>query len=245
VVDIRRGADDALTIRMNEKVSYYMNHVRLDSSIAVGSELAAGQYLGTFSAATYAFDLGVIDMNITIPLINPARFPSSPPHAGKPLSMFTEPLRSAIYARVRRDGPDLDGSVDYDVPGTASGYWFLPELSVADSGNTLSGPKVLAMARDVQHPSNQAISVGGTLAYPGIWITGSGEADWPTVTPASGEVTYTIHWGPDGPTTSPSAFMRVQMLTADTLKIEMFPQTSPNIMQVAPPFTSNAKVYVR
>ena len=245
VVEIRRGTDDSLTIQMNSTVSYYMSHLLLDNSIALGSELTAGQYLGTFSARVYAFDIGVIDMGTTVPLINPNRFPYTTPHAGKPLTLFTEPVRSAIYGRVRREGPDRNGRIDYDVPGTASGYWFLQGLTVADSPYSLSGPSQLALARDAQCPANQAISIGGTLSYPGAYITGLGEADWTTVTPASGAVTYTLRWPPDGPTSQIGAFMRLQLLNENTLKIETFPQTYPDLMTVAPPFTANAKIYVR
>ena len=245
VTEIRRDADDSLTVQMNAKVSYYMNHVRLDSTIAVGSEVKAGQYLGVFPGSPFAFDIGVIDLNVTIPLIRPERFPYTTPHAGKPLSMFTEPLRTSILARVRREGPDKDGRIDYDVPGTASGYWFLQGLSVADSPMSISGPSQLALARAVRHPEWQAMSCGGTLAYPGAYSLGAGQPAFQTVTLTSGEVAYTVHSLADGPTTPPIAFMRLQMLTADTLKIELWPQTYPNLMSVAPPFTSNAKVYVR
>ena len=41
------------------------------------------------------------------------------------LDEIREPLRSALYARVRRAGPDKDGKIDCDVPGRLVGNWFL------------------------------------------------------------------------------------------------------------------------
>ena len=241
VVDIRRGADDALTLQMNATVSYYMNHTHLDPGIAVGSELIAGQRLGTTSMVAFAFDIGVVDMNITLPLIRPERFPYDTPHAGKPIHMFTEPLRTSIVSRVWRAGTDYDGRVDFDVPGTLSGCWFLLGLPVAVSGSNLSGSSQLAFAVDVRHPEWQGGSVGGTLAYSGVFVTGAGEPAWATVTPASGEVAYTMRWPMDGPASQVFGSMRVKLLAPDTLKIETFPGPA----LPAPAFTDSAKIYVR
>jgi hypothetical protein len=246
VTEIRRDFDDSLTIQMNAKVSYYMNHTRLDSSITVGTEVKAGQYLGVFPGSPFAFDLGVIDLDVTIPLVRPEKFPSTTPHAGKPLAMFTEPLRTALYARVRREGPDKDGRIDYEVPGTASGYWFLQGITPVNYIWTFPADAMLALARAVQRPDWQAVSIGGNLAFSGIVCSvGAGQPDFTAVTPASGEVTYTLHSLADGPATGAWALMRLQLLGPDMLKIETWPLTYPSPSLVVPPFSGNARVYVR
>jgi hypothetical protein len=241
VVDIRRGVDDALTIQMNSRVSYYMNHTHLAAGIAVGSELVAGQVLGTTSAAAFAFDIGVVDLDIQLPLIRPDRYPYSTPHAGKPIGMFAEPLRSSIVSRVRRVGADYDGRVDYDVPGTLSGCWFLLGLPVADSPYNVSGPKQLAFAADPWHPTWQSVSLGGVLGITGAFLSGTGEPAWASVTPASGEVAYTLRWPADGPASQVFGTMRVQLLAPDTLKMEAFT----GLAVPAPAFTDSAKIFVR
>ena len=58
-----------IMVEVNANFTYYLDHIILDSTITLNSMITAGQRLGTTGYA-YAIDLGVINMNITLPGLN-------------------------------------------------------------------------------------------------------------------------------------------------------------------------------
>jgi len=85
-----------------------------------------------------------------------------------PLALFAEPLRSQLYGKVKREGRDKDGKIDYDQPGKLVGNWFHESLSAGESGRGGGGisAKQIAFVYDVVQPTAVRISIGGTVARP-------------------------------------------------------------------------------
>jgi hypothetical protein len=185
--------DDKVVIRVTPTWRYYLGHVTLDPAVRPGQRVRAGEEIGTFSGRAFALDLGVINETVTrAGFINPNRYPPDTIHADAPLKYFAEPLRTTLYARVRRSGPDKDGKIDYDVPGRLAGNWFLEGLDERDSATPHAWGRHLAFVRDVHDPAAVRIAVGGTLAVQGVFAVQHGATDPAVVTPQTGKVTYRL-----------------------------------------------------
>ncbi len=223
-------------VRMNKWVQYYLDHVVLDSSIVVGSKITAGQVIGISKGI--AIDLGVISDLVTLTgFINPARYEGQTLHTDSPFKYFNEPLRSQLYALVRRNAPDKDGKIDYDVPGRLIGNWFHESVLVAESMGPSSWPKNLAFCPDSNEPSEMRISIGGTISSPGKFKPSPDDPAIDQVSPESGIVVYHLNyteWGYFG-------IMLCQLTDSTHLKVEVFPNSVEDSLQ----FTSNAMNYTR
>ena len=227
--------DVKVVVRATTTVSYYLDHLIPEISLVPGTKVTAGQRLGT-SGAAYAVDLGV--MNDTVRLmgfVNPSRYPPDTLQAEAPLKYFEEPLRSQLYAKVQRIGPDLDGKIDFDIPGRLSGNWF-------GQGDNIP----LAFAYDTFDPGQVRIAVAG-LPRSGFYISlvfaiAAGDPFPRDVSVASGKVRYTLTNSRTGPPLggTPSTRLLVQMLDEGRIRAEgfLYPSTADD-------FTSAAKTYVR
>jgi len=233
-------------IRVNGTFLYYFDHINLAPGIGVGTLLQAGSALGTSSGI--AFDFAVVNYGIRVGFVNPNRYgggSSDTLSTDAPLKYFVEPIRSQFYAKVRRDGPDLDGRISYDLDGTLSGNWFAEDLppSLSQGGDMSSGTRQLAFARDSWHPDRLRVSVGG-LGMTGLYGVPPDTADFATVTPASGAVVYRLlnSGEPGGPPgVDQLGLLVVQMLDAQRMKVEAVPD---RISRTAA-FSANAQIYVR
>lgn len=207
------GQESKLMVRQTSTFSYYIDHVILVPGIAVGTVLTAGQHIGT-TGNSYAIDLGVINDSLTVGFLNPSRYTNSDSlHADAPLKYYTEPVRSQLYAKVQRLGPDLDGTINHDKAGTLSGNWF-----------TQSSGSPLSFAYDTWDPEMPMISIGvGT--YQGVFALQAGDPLPRTVTVASGRVLYTLYGsnnGPSKPTARTPFYMLVQMIDDTHIREELF-----------------------
>ena len=176
----------------------------------------------------------MFDDGHTLPgFVNPARLGISA-NTEAPLKYFDEPLRTQLYAKVERIGPDLDGKIDYDVPGRLSGNWFMTD-SIS-----------LSFAYDTYDPARVVISVGGGLSQTGVFSIAATDPIPRDVSVASGAVRYTLAtWGETGQPQRvrsgvPTARMLVQMLDDQRIRVELFP-----VSASAEAFTSNAREFVR
>jgi hypothetical protein len=166
----------------------------------------------------------------TLPL--PLRYGRDTLTADGPVQYFDEPVRSAIIAKVKRTGGEIDGRIDYDVDGTLSGNWFAEDLPVEVSGRggeEYYGVRKLAFARDVFSPDRQRISIGG-LGLTGLWGVPTDSPDFAAVTPASGLMTYrllSIGAPQAPPIDSQAGWLLVQLLDAGHLRIEASPLPYP------------------
>jgi len=172
--------------------------------------------------------------------VRPERYTSLTIHAAGPLAFFDEPIRAQLYAKVLRNGPDLDGRIDYDQPGRLSGNWFLDSLPVVDTENFANGPMHLAFIRDKTDPTVVVISIGGTIGMVGGFFVGDGPLDPANVTPSTGAIAYRLFTDPlrRG---SGDGLLRVQMLADDRIRVQAFPGTPP----ASQDFTADARTYIR
>lgn len=228
--------DAKILIRMNKWVSYYLDHVVLDSTIAVGSKITAGQVIGISKGI--AIDLGITNEQVVLSgFVNSQRYEGQTLHTDSPYKYFAEPLRSQLYALVRRNAPDKDGKIDYDIKGKLIGNWFHESVPVAESMMPPSWPKNLAFCPDSNDPLEMRISIGGTISSPGKFKPSPEDPAFDQLSPASGLVVYHLNyteWGYFG--------IMLCQLTDDThLKVEVFP----NVVDSSLQFTANAMIYTR
>lgn len=214
-------AEAKVWFRMTGTFTYYLDHLVLDSSLRVGSVVAAGQRLGTTGLGP-SFDMGVIDEQINLAFINPARYGapgySQTYHCGKPLTYFTDALKAQLYPLVDREGPDKDGRIDFDLPARLIGNWFLDVTPPVTDGPSGWG-RELAFAYDCQHPSKILISIGGTLPLMGKWAIPTDAPDPADIGVAQGLVVYPL-WSPFDPIRVGT--MLVQLTDASHIKVQVF-----------------------
>jgi hypothetical protein len=214
---LERRGEAKVVVRVTPAFRYYLDHVRLAPGVRPGARLRAGQQLGVFSGRSHALDLGVVNEAITLKgFANPRRYPPDTLHADSPLKYFAGPLRKALYARVRRAGPDRDGKIDYDVPGRLAGNWFLEGLSKRDSAGPGAGARQLAFVRDVHDPG----AVRGTLALTGVFAIPKGAAAPARVSRETGAVAYALL---DPRSGARRGRMVVRLVADDRLRVEVFP----------------------
>ena len=240
------NGDMKVGIRVNGTFLYYFDHVILAPGIGVGTALQAGAAVGTSTGI--AFDFAVVNYGQRVGFIRPERYGGiggDTMWTDAPLKYFTEPVRSQLYAKVRRTGPDLDGRINYDVDGTLSGNWFAEDLppTMSQGGDMGSGTRQLAFARDAWHPDRLRVSIGG-LGMTGMYGVPPETGDFSGVTPASGVVVYRLlNTGEPGgpPGTSQLGLLVVQMLDPQRIRIELVPD---QLARTAS-FSANAQFYVR
>jgi hypothetical protein len=226
VIDNGVGADRKIMFCGTTKVSYYIDHLIPTVMLTNGTQVKAGDRLGT-TGSSFGIDLGITNQDVTLTgLLNLSRYPAGEEHTDAPVKYFTDPLRGQLYAKVRRLGPDLDGRFDYDVAGRLSGNWF---------GDADQAP--LSFAYDTYDPALVRIATSSGLALaPAVFEIAAADPAPRDVSVASGLVTYSLARGG-----APVGHMLVQMLDDQRIRVEVFaPATMP-----ATAFTGSAKVFVR
>lgn len=216
------GGDTKVDVQMTRTFHYYYDHVLLKPGMGVGSHVNAGDTIATTTGRCPSIDLGVSDLDVNpAGFLNPARYGTQTGHAASPYRYFAEPLRSWLYAHVRMiEGvpANKDGRIDYGVAGRLVGDWFHTSLA---AGENAMGPegwtRTIAFAYDWFDGTQPRISIGGTIADPGLMRIASGEPDPASVTPANGIVVYTLTptLGRLGP-----GWLVVQMLSASRIRVE-------------------------
>jgi hypothetical protein len=231
--------DDKVVVQVTPTLRYYLGHVALASGIRRGAPVAEGQRLGTFSGRAYALDLGVVNDAVTLKgFVNPRRYSADTLHCDSPLKHFREPLRAAMYARVRRARPDKDGKIDFDVPGRLAGNWFLDGLGERDSFQPGAWDKHLAFVRDVRDPAAVRIAIGGTLARAGVFAVPKNALDPAQVSRRTGKVTYRLLDVRDG---TRCGLLLVELVEDDCVRVEVVPGSP----RSTPDFSDQARRYRR
>jgi hypothetical protein len=221
------GGGSKVEIRVDKNISYYLAHLNLEAGIRAGTKVSAGQKLGLASGRSM-LDLGASDARVRLfGFVNPARYPLPMVQAISPLKLFSEPLRTQLYAKVMRKGPDKDGKIDLDSPARLLGNWFHENLSVKDGsrGDPQVWAKQLSFAYDVRDPGAVRISIGGTIAPAGLYAVAAAAPDPAQVGAETGLVKYRLA-AIGGKTSKPpnpdSGLLLVQLLDEHRLKVEYF-----------------------
>ena len=219
--------------------TYYLDHVVPDAGMGPGVAVRAGQRIGVTngSGASFGIDLGIFSDAVTVPFANPARYSSESLHGDAPIKYFTEPLRSQLYALVRRSSGDRDGTFNYDATGRLIGNWFADTVPVASSQSPENWALHLAFAYDNYDPSVMRISSGGALGFVGTPTAVPGSPAPADVSVATGKVVYRLL---DARSPLPFGVMIVQMIAADRIRVEYGAGDRSDA-----DFTSAARSYVR
>jgi hypothetical protein len=223
-------------IKMNDNFTYYLDHIVPADSLKEGSTIKAGQIIATTGLGN-SIDLGVTDYTVLLDFANPKRYNDEVIHCGKPLTYFADSLKTNLYSKVDREGIDKDGRIDIDVKGSLAGNWFLDGATFYTDGPN-GWNQELSFAYDIQHPTKILVSIGGTLGLTGKWGIAS-DAPLPSaVSGASGKVAYKLLYTES---LTQAGLLIVQMIDADHIKIEVFP----NSLQADAEFDGNALHYAR
>lgn len=218
--------DTKVDVQMTKTFHYYYDHVQLKSGMIVGTRINAGDTIAYTMGRCPGIDLGVIDADVSpAGFVNAARYGPSTGHAASPYKYFAEPLRTWLYSRVRLyEGvpANKDGRIDYGVRGKLVGDWFHESLVSGSSLNAMGPdgwPKTISFAYDWFNSASPRISIGGTIAEPGVLSTESSAPDPATISVANGLVAYktTATLGRIA-----SGWMLVQMLSEDRIRVQYF-----------------------
>lgn len=243
IVGLNNGRID---VKYDPVYQYWIGPLALADGITMGARVEAGQLLGHHSTFP-AFDFAVLRSTLQIAFVNPLRYGRDTVTSDAPIPYFEEPIRSALYAKVKRSGSEKDGKLSYDLAGTLSGNWYAEDLPVADSGRggeEYYGVRKLSFARDVFSPDQQRVSIGG-LHFTGLYAVPRDAPQFASITPASGFVVYRL-LNPGTPLSEPVAtttvgWLMVQMLDAERLRIQAIP-----LQPFAPTaFGVGAELYLR
>lgn len=228
---------------VTDNFGYYFDHLHPRADLKVGTIVHSGDSVGT-QGPTGALDLGAYDLSTTLTgFITPSRYPLQSLHCVSPYKYFVEPLRSQLYARIRRSPAtaDKDGRIDFSVPGRLVGDWYHESLAAtADASAGPNGwPKNLAFVYDYYDPSLVRVSIGGTIAKPGVWGIEPSAPRPETVSVESGKVSYRLMYTES--TTVQSGLMIVQMLDDKRIRVEVFEGSHASTAD----FDTNAQIYLR
>jgi hypothetical protein len=177
-----------------------------------------------------------------------------------PFERFEPALRDAYESLSLRQDDNPGGRIDYDVPGTLAGNWFLEGTTGYAGGGTGTDywTSHVAFAYDHIDSSLMVVSIGSTDAREALCplcrgvfgVKGNGPA-YESITAADGVVKYEIvtrmqHLG--GPQVMPDGesdvlgVLLAEVVDIDTIRIEMIPGATGS--QVTG-FTENAVLYNR
>lgn len=246
--------DRAIRVGVTSTMAYYLGHIFINESIKVGDSIEAGAQIGT-SGNTACVDFGVVNKNINNAFIN-QKYPATTLYGDKPLSYYTEPLRSELYSLVRPvqaiGNPDFvydegvtDGEFMLDLIGTLSGNWF--EEGCFSEGGWYEWEDTLAFGYDIYYPEQIRIAIGKDITYQNLAINNNDSPVRPeNVTIESGVVAYYLYNANNSgayglPTGERIGLMMVQMLSDTRIKLEIFFDTTSETRE----FTSAALYYIR
>ncbi|HEY4320208.1 MAG TPA: hypothetical protein VGM77_03430 [Gemmatimonadales bacterium] len=215
------AVDTKIIFRVTSTFYYMLGHVVVTQPLKVGDILHAGDQVGVSNPGA-TVDLGAYDTGVTLSgFANPARYGRETLHCVSPWAYFTEPLLSEFYARLRRvpSAPDKDGHIDLDRLGYLAGAWYDQSLPIDSTESPNGWPRTVAFVTDYDDPSLVRVSIGGTIATPGLWTIPPTAPRPVDVTPANGLVAYplmytestNVQWG----------LMLLKMTDATHLRIEV------------------------
>jgi len=250
--------DHGIQIGVTNTKTYYIYHLNLNPSYQVGDTVSTGEKLGVRSQMSIGIDLGVLNKDVYNDFIN-VHYPLGTYHADGPLKYFSGNLQSQLYAKVRAEsesssGPDLDGKLNYDLPGTLSGNWWLKD-TVLYYADEQYGRKQLAFAYDNIYQDEISISVGKNLDHLfeddriiSLFYVQPGATPPEAVEPGETVAYYLYdyryteqHPERRGDPQFRLGLMMVQMLSADQIKVEIFIDTEGKERE----FTTKAWEYKR
>lgn len=243
VRDAGPGADGFLRVEGPPGLVWTFGHVTAEPGVVTGGRVSAGQVVARMFA-DHGFDFGLSNAGVHHPYVTPARYPDQYLHGQHPAEQFPESLRSELASRSNSRSEPF-GTLDFDVPGTAAGAWFLAgtphELSLRYDGE----PRQLWFGRWAERRETKAVGLGDRPdGFPGkVVAADDATPDWESITPATGVVAIRL-WNVSRdarPNLSwPTGTMLVELQTPTRLRMEWFPTHAP-----VSAFTPAARTYER
>ena len=248
--------DNRITIGVTNTASYYFMHLLLDDGIKIGCKIKTGQRLGTLGAANMiGFDMGAMVKTINLPFIDPKLYGLGSLHCDSPIKHFPKNMQNALYAKVRRLGPEKDGKICYDIDGKLSGNWIAEDATTFDPLKTDNyASYFVSFVYGNYDPSKMTISIGNDSFFTSVNGNSSFQSvklfyiqndatKFEDVTPATGKQMYQLYGTSEfgSNLNQHEGLLIVQMMVNQKIKIELFDDTTANDHD----FTSNAKIYVR
>lgn len=232
--------DNRIVVGVKSTYSYYLIHLVASTSLKAGDTVQTDQQMGVASKHAAAVDLGVLNKNSPQPFINTSHYVDMNIYSDAPLKYYVEPVKSQLYARVRRLGSDLDGKFCYDQAGKLIGGWFLQGVTSAEiTASPAVGTKEVAFVYDNYDPSQIMISVGGTVFSKGVYYVQNGAADPANVSTSSEKTTYKLFLASSE--ASRTGLLIVEMTDSDKISVEAFNDVTSETAD----FTSAAYSYIR
>jgi len=209
----------------------------------------AGQILA-YIGIHPGFDIGLNDAKKEHYFANPDRYPIEYRGAIPFTDYLTPALREQVWQINPRTVEPRGGKVNYDVEGTLSGNWFLEGTTSLEEWS-----KQLILARQEMYADKITISDASPLLdgdgkqnsgrATNLWWVFGNEPLPESITQASGKVKYKVAtWWKikDNPNTTPEGTLLFELIAADKLKFEFFPDKLPEEVN---DFTSAVKIYER
>lgn len=243
VLDMLAAEDGYVVVEGPPGLIWHFGHVTPAPGLAPGDSFSAGQVIATMYY-DHGFDFGMDNFGIENPFIRPERYPDGYLHGQHPIVQFPEPLRSQLTALVQTTNTAQPlGSLDWDVPGTAAGGWFLPDVPMVQSLDRQYEEGWMWLGHLPERPSTRLATVG-YLKGNYLLVADPSAPDWEDITVGSGPVAIKI-WYPAWATGEPNlevpnGTLLVELQDSTHLRVEYFPTHDP-----VGGFTSNAKVFVR
>ncbi|MEX2532058.1 MAG: hypothetical protein WD960_14920 [Gemmatimonadota bacterium] len=232
VRDIHHDPDGYIVLEGPPGLIWTFGHVTPEPALQVGASVSAGDPVATMFY-DHGFDFGVINYGVEHFWINPSRFNHGYLYGQNAIEQFPSPLADSMLARVMTvDGNPL-GRLSYDVPGTASGAWFIEGAPPGDVALTWGNEHMLLwLARHVERQETRVLSLGEL--WPGMvnWLLAvdGGAPDWEDITPSSGAVTIPL-WNLNQEARAnldwPAGSILIEMVDGGTLRIEWFDTHDP------------------
>ena len=229
-----------VVVQVDTSFFYYFGEITPLANITVGSQVQAGQWLGTNSGFASRVAFGVYNFNKTpnIGILNTCSARTLK-YADSPLKYFEGPTQQALYGKVKVTGyATKDGRIGYDESGKLAGNWVLA------GGPPVSEPnKALAFVYNVRHHALR-ISLGANIAGGGVFAVQSGATDFPLVTQVNGQTNYRLFPTGVADRDEPGAdigVLAVELISENSIRVEFFRGT----LTLSPTFTAGANIFVR
>lgn len=120
--------------------------------------IKAGTPLGYVGGQQGNFNFGVWDLRKTNFFIRPDRHGFRSLHSACPFDYYSQEWKQKMLDKIQRKDSEKCGKVDYDVPGTLQGDWFIDDASVTRPADW---PKLLFLGTDNDFPESGLIVVSG------------------------------------------------------------------------------------
>jgi len=245
ILDMLAIDDGFLRIEGPPGLVWTFGHVTPAAGLAAGNTVSAGQPIATMHQE-HGFDFGLTNYGLDRDYVVQERYNHGYLYGEHPIAQFPEPQRSQLTALVQTTGAaDPLGSLDFDVPGTAAGGWFLPGVPEQNSLQIGYDHLWLWLGRFTERPATRVASFGEkwTGMQNFIFAVDPAAPSWETITPASGAVAFKL-WNlaasAEPNYTWPGGTLLLEMPDAMHLRMQWFSTHEP-----VAGFTSAAKLFSR